>query len=181
MSKVIYYAPLDGDGEIRLDPDSCLWRHTIVQQDVEEQEEIHPGEVETTFYLTADGHLVERTLEYDPWEDRNPVATCREVEEAAVRARGVRIPERILTPHPARDVVRPNEERDAYIYRQYLDGVAAKEIVAEVNKRPDWEHFDHDDPDRRVDAALKAMRRHCEHRGLTVPTRKRRQTRLNST
>jgi hypothetical protein len=64
----------------------------------------------------------------------------------------------------------PNDERDRYIYEQFLAGIPLKAIADAVNKRVGWNHFA-DDPLGKVDAARKAMARYCKRHQLDIPTR----------
>ena len=64
-----------------------------------------------------------------------------------------------------------NDERDRYIYEQYLAGVPLKKIVNAVNARAGCVELGSDD------AVRKAMIRYCNKHRLQIPSRKLRRNR----
>jgi hypothetical protein len=69
MPKVIYYRPLVGDGEVRLNLRTCVWRHVVVHQ---AGPVIEPGRVRTTYYRTRSGRLVRSILTFEPRPSKYP-------------------------------------------------------------------------------------------------------------
>jgi hypothetical protein len=111
-----------------------------------------------------------------------------EVSEARLRELGIRVPAGMTSPRQASNGgprppspdghVQPpeNEARDAYIYGRYQQKVPLKNIVAEVNATPGWNHFRNPERERRIDAAFQALHRHCKRLGLPPPRRRPRKS-----
>ena len=90
MSKVVYFRPLDGIGEVPLDLHECPRRivHFVEHDFGPEDDPPEPGHVlSITFYLTPDGRWVEHKVEveYPPWETpRGLVDIFEEVSPAYI-------------------------------------------------------------------------------------------------
>jgi hypothetical protein len=91
---ILYYTPLVGDGQVRLDTGLCQWRHVTKHQEWPDVEE---GKICTIIYLSEDGRLVEVVDEWEVWVEAGVVTTCRETNEPTIRARGIRIPDRFIS------------------------------------------------------------------------------------
>ena len=65
----------------------------------------------------------------------------------------------------------PNDARDEYILKRRQKGEPWKDIVNQVNATACWERFAHPTNQGRIDAASKAMVRHCERHGINIHSR----------
>ncbi|MGO9598909.1 MAG: TIR domain-containing protein [Isosphaeraceae bacterium] len=84
MSHVVYYRPLDGLGEVRLDLDACPRQFPLFSQDRDTPDFPQTGVVDSWLYLTAEGRWVEHIESYDPWHEDPHTEEFREVSPAYV-------------------------------------------------------------------------------------------------